>query len=135
MKTRTISANDMQILMTQCLDAAREIHLAMCLFDDDHQAQSHLNRSARPHYHHNRGRPMMRTCSICHEPYTGYGHNARPVNDGRCCDTCNWSAVVPARLEGLFGLAPEHAQELGNVLLNFMNRPRSTHGGGSGCAT
>ena len=35
-RLRVISANDMHILMTKCLDAAREIHIAMCLFDDDH---------------------------------------------------------------------------------------------------
>ena len=38
-----ISANDMHVIMTQCLDAAREIHTAMCLFDDDHAAQANLN--------------------------------------------------------------------------------------------
>ena len=42
-RSRVISANDMHVLMTQCLSAAREIHIAMCLFDDDHAAQAHLN--------------------------------------------------------------------------------------------
>ena len=42
-KTRVISNNDMHVIMTQCLNAARSIHLAMCLFDDDHSAQKHLN--------------------------------------------------------------------------------------------
>lgn len=41
--TRVISANDMHVLMTKCLDAARGVHVAMCLFDDDHAAQRHLN--------------------------------------------------------------------------------------------
>ena len=27
------------------------------------------------------------------------GHNAWPVSDGRCCSTCNWTRVIPARLE------------------------------------
>ena len=26
------------------------------------------------------------------------GNNAAPVNDGRCCDTCNWEVVIPRRL-------------------------------------
>jgi len=26
------------------------------------------------------------------------GNNAQPVEDGRCCDACNWSKVIPARL-------------------------------------
>lgn len=42
-KTRVISANDMHVIMTQCLTAAREIQIAMCLFDDDHCAQAYLN--------------------------------------------------------------------------------------------
>lgn len=38
-------------------------------------------------------------CSICGKLYTGFGNNARPVNDGRCCDKCNWEVVVPRRLQ------------------------------------
>lgn len=26
------------------------------------------------------------------------GHNAHPITDGRCCDTCNNKSVIPARL-------------------------------------
>ena len=26
------------------------------------------------------------------------GNNAEPINDGRCCDDCNWSVVIPERL-------------------------------------
>ena len=44
-------------------------------------------------------------CSICTGPMelwypgaTGYGHNAQPVNDGRCCNTCNATIVIPLRL-------------------------------------
>ncbi len=44
-KTRVVSANDLHVLMTQCLDAAKSIHIAMCLFDDDHHAQSNLNEA------------------------------------------------------------------------------------------
>jgi hypothetical protein len=39
-----------------------------------------------------------KVCSICQQPYSGYGNNAWPVNDGRCCDDCNSSIVIPARL-------------------------------------
>lgn len=42
-RTRVISANDMHVIMTHCLSAAAGIHTAMCLFDDDHHAQSYLN--------------------------------------------------------------------------------------------
>jgi len=44
-------------------------------------------------------------CSICGgeitpEPVSGWalGHNAEPVNDGRCCTVCNDLVVIPARL-------------------------------------
>jgi len=37
-------------------------------------------------------------CSICAETITGYGNNAMPINDGRCCDECNSTKVIPARL-------------------------------------
>lgn len=31
----------------------------------------------------------MKKCSICGIMYDGYGHNAQPINDGRCCNSCN----------------------------------------------
>ena len=37
-------------------------------------------------------------CSICEEEYTGLGNNAQPVNDGQCCDKCNFRTVLPARM-------------------------------------
>lgn len=45
-------------------------------------------------------------CSICHEVIKGnygplIGHNAEPVNGGRCCDTCNADVVIPARISRL----------------------------------
>jgi len=27
-----------------------------------------------------------------------YGNNAYPVNDGKCCDECDWLVVIPARI-------------------------------------
>ena len=43
-------------------------------------------------------------CSICKDKITsdfngwGGGHNADPVNDGRCCSVCNDIIVTPMRL-------------------------------------
>jgi len=49
-------------------------------------------------------------CSICNgeitpqrDPSTGktiwdQGHSASPVNDGRCCSSCNTTVVIPTRL-------------------------------------
>ena len=39
----------------------------------------------------------VKICSICGKPYMGYGNNAAPINDGRCCDECN-GKVVMARI-------------------------------------
>lgn len=39
-------------------------------------------------------------CCICGRPYVGHGNNAWPIKeDGRCCDACNMSVVIPARRE------------------------------------
>jgi hypothetical protein len=40
----------------------------------------------------------MNKCSICGEKYEGYGNNARPINDGVCCGSCN-GKVLRARLQ------------------------------------
>jgi hypothetical protein len=47
--------------------------------------------------------PEPLKCSICegaievHGTWT-QGHNAEPVNDGRCCDGCNAQIVIPVRI-------------------------------------
>ena len=39
-------------------------------------------------------------CSICNYNDIGeYGHNAQPVNNGRCCGYCNGAFVMPKRLK------------------------------------
>lgn len=40
----------------------------------------------------------IKVCSICGREYIGWGNNAQPVNDGRCCDSCNNTYVIPTRL-------------------------------------
>ena len=40
----------------------------------------------------------MGQCGICQEMYIGYGNNALPVIDGKCCDKCNFGVVIPTRL-------------------------------------
>jgi hypothetical protein len=37
-------------------------------------------------------------CCLCTKPYNGYGNNARPLNNGNCCNQCNLERVIPARL-------------------------------------
>jgi hypothetical protein len=42
----------------------------------------------------------MKKCVICESliELGTHGHNAEPVAEGRCCDHCNWTEVVPARI-------------------------------------
>ena len=42
-----------------------------------------------------------RRCCMCHKEYQGYGNNAKPLADGRCCDVCNEN-VITSRLLALF---------------------------------
>ena len=39
------------------------------------------------------------TCCICGALYYGFGNNALPVKNGRCCDRCDDKYVIPARIE------------------------------------
>ena len=39
-------------------------------------------------------------CSICNEDFEGFGNNAEPINDGRCCDDCN-NLVIMERMKEL----------------------------------
>ena len=41
----------------------------------------------------------MPNCSICKNPFTWFGNNAEPINNWSCCDTCNATKVIPARLK------------------------------------
>lgn len=37
-------------------------------------------------------------CCLCGREIEGYGNNAEPVKDGRCCDDCNDNVVLPVRI-------------------------------------
>ena len=48
-------------------------------------------------------------CVLCDAACIGYGNNPDPVNgltynDGRCCDDCNATRVIPARLAQFHGM-------------------------------
>ena len=39
-------------------------------------------------------------CSICGEEIVDWvGHNPQPVSNGRCCNKCNMTIVIPARIK------------------------------------
>lgn len=38
-------------------------------------------------------------CSICGQAMLDeFSNNAQPVNNGRCCNNCNYTVVIPARI-------------------------------------
>ena len=39
----------------------------------------------------------VQACSICGGAIVGFGNDAQPINDGRCCDQCYTRHVVPER--------------------------------------
>lgn len=50
---------------------------------------------------------MNKLCSICGKEidiqqngWTG-GHNAQPINSGRCCTNCNNTIVLPRRIRDI----------------------------------
>jgi hypothetical protein len=49
-------------------------------------------------YHKNEKHKNMK-CSICKDNIEGFGNNAEPINNGKCCDSCNFTQVIPARLK------------------------------------
>lgn len=59
----------------------------------------------------------MNTCILCEEQYTGYGNNPAPLSKvGRCCDKCNSTRVIPARLFGLYRNTQEVTLDRAKIL-------------------
>lgn len=41
----------------------------------------------------------IKKCCICGKIFRGYGNNTEPVKDkGSCCDSCNYTYVIPERI-------------------------------------
>jgi hypothetical protein len=43
----------------------------------------------------------MKVCVLCGKEFTEWGNNPEPVapyEDGQCCDWCNMTIVLPARM-------------------------------------
>ena len=44
-------------------------------------------------------RAVKNFCCLCEKPFEGFGHSPMPLSEnGYCCDACNYSKVIPARL-------------------------------------
>lgn len=43
----------------------------------------------------------MKKCSICGKFYEEHGNSAKPINNGKCCNKCNMSIVIPRRAQDI----------------------------------
>jgi hypothetical protein len=50
-------------------------------------------------------------CAICAKRLTEFGHDARPLANGRCCNECNHKITIPARLRARMAGKPEAAEK------------------------
>ena len=42
---------------------------------------------------------LKQKCCLCDSTFLGYGNNAEPLEKGgRCCDSCNFTKVIPFRI-------------------------------------
>ena len=41
-------------------------------------------------------------CSVCSQKYPGYGNNPAPLPGESCCDACNITKVIPARMNAKY---------------------------------
>jgi hypothetical protein len=39
----------------------------------------------------------VEVCSVCGGAIVGFGNDAQPIKDGRCCDRCHAERVIPER--------------------------------------
>lgn len=63
---------------------------------------------------------MEQFCSICGKELEGYGNNSYPVNNGRCCDNCNFLIVVPRRIQDYTNkLKRKRVKNNGNTSINI----------------
>ncbi len=56
-------------------------------------------------------------CCLCNETYNGYGNNPAPLSDNetdRCCDDCNLTKVLPARL-GMLPMPKRQKEKLAKL--------------------
>ena len=69
-------------------------------------------------------------CCICKKPIPvkgtwAAGNNAEPVANGRCCDYCDDSVVIPARIKAMYmrrELAEEEAEKIAKKVKKILYR-------------
>ncbi len=71
---RSISANDLHVITQNFIEAAASIHTAMCLFDDGHHAQKHLNEALQS---------VLTGAEQCRKLHASGSYRNRDETDGR----------------------------------------------------
>jgi hypothetical protein len=69
--------------------------------------------------HPKRGR--FNNCVLCGEVFVGWGHNAQPLDNGRCCDVCNDTKVVPERLRRVRGEVITAGSKVGGMRAEWLD--------------
>ena len=77
------------------------------------------------------GGPMS-VCILCSDLIIGFGHNPEPLasyDDGRACDLCNDTKVIPARLTHLMGKVspPVVTNVIGDWVMVLHERASDSH--------
>lgn len=67
-------------------------------------------------------------CCICGKEFEGFGHNAEPIKNGRCCDYCNFNAVLPVRITKLGMVIVKQNAKVGDKIhiVNMEGEPEYT---------
>lgn len=64
----------------------------------------------------------IRKCCLCGKLFFGWGNNPQPLKDkGECCDACNCSKVIPARLQKII---TDTSEELKQEIEEEVNREK-----------
>ncbi len=92
-----------------CHDCSRRCERCYKRVCDEHRCKDECCDGAycQDCHQHEYGAEGDSGCCICGADYGRYGNNPDPVkSSGRCCDTCNATVVIPARLS-MMGFSAE----------------------------
>ena len=82
--------------------------------------KENIHKNTTPLYDKDTSETNSVTCCLCGRTIEGYGNNPFPLSeneDDRCCDNCNWTKVIPARIA---------MDEDANTLHDFQEESRDT---------
>ena len=69
-----------------------------------------------------------RSCIICGMAFAEFGHDAEPIRKGRCCNKCNFTVVIPARLRRAREQLVHEKAEADRQSIERLSAPPQTEG-------